>query len=280
MSVAQLRAMGLDCYAVRRRVVGGYLHPLYRKVYAVGHRSLSMRGMYRAAVLACGPGAALSHRSAADLLDILAGTRRLTVTVPRSGVGPSNLQVHRSRMCNPTDFTERDGIRVTSVARTLLDLAGGVSPQELARAVDRSERLGFFDLGAVEEVLGRARGRRGAAALREAIAAWKPRYTRSELEERFQELLTTARLPAPEVNVLLWGEKAQHEVDALWPTHRLVVQLDGFAYHRTRADRERDASTDADLELAGFRVVRLTWDEVTVHPHRTVRRLRVIGAGK
>jgi very-short-patch-repair endonuclease len=173
------------------------------------------------------------------------------------------------------DITERDGIPVTTVARTLLDLAGIASRRELARAVDTAERLQLFDLASVEEGLSRARGRRGAAALREAIAGWRPRDTRSELEDRFAELLASTGLPEPRLNVLVWGEADQHEVDAFWPSDRLVVQLDGFAYHRTRRDRERDAATDADLDLAGFRVLRLTWDDVTAHGGRTVRRLRL-----
>jgi very-short-patch-repair endonuclease len=94
------------------------------------------------------------------------------------------------------------------------------------------------------------------------------------LEDRFVELVERANLPFPRLNVLVDGERLQHEVDAFWPSQRLVVQLDGFAYHRTRRDRERDAGTDADLELAGFRVLRLTWDDVTLHRARTVRRLR------
>jgi very-short-patch-repair endonuclease len=179
----------------------------------------------------------------------------------------------------PRDFTQRNGIQVTTVARTLLDPAGVVSRRELARAVDTAERLELFDLTAVEDVLARARGRRGAAALRGAVAEWRPRQTRSELEDRFQELLATTELPRPRFNALLGGDRADHEVDAFWPSQRLVVQLDGFAYHRTRRDRERDAATDADLELAGLRVVRLTWDEITRHPDRTVRRLAVIFAG-
>ena len=183
-------------------------------------------------------------------------------------------------MFHPQDFTERDGIPVTTVARTLLDLAGVVSRRELARAVDTAERLALFDLTVVESLLARARGRRGAAALRRAIAGWQPRHTRSELEDRFAELVARSALPLPDLNVLLDGHSAQHEVDAFWPSERFVVQLDGFAYHRTRRDRERDAATDADLELAGLRVVRLTWDEVTRHADRTVRRLDVILGGR
>jgi hypothetical protein len=183
-------------------------------------------------------------------------------------------------MLDPRDFTRCDGIPVTTVARTLLDLAGVASARELARAVDTAERLDRFDLGTVEDLLARARGRRGAAALRRAIAGWQRRHTRSELEDRFTELVAGSALPPPNLNVLLDGEQSHHEVDAFWPLQRLVVQLDGFAYHRTRRDRERDAAMDADLELAGLRVVRLTWDEVTRHRDRTVRRLAVIFAGR
>lgn len=146
--------------------------------------------------------------------------------------------------------------------------------RDLARAVDRAERLELFDLSAVEDVLGRARGRRGAAALRHAVAAWRPSHTLSELEDRFLELVAGAALPRPLTNVLLDGESGTHEVDAFWPEHRLVVQLDGFAFHRTRRDRERDAAADADLELAGHIVKRLTWDDVVVRSDATERRLR------
>jgi very-short-patch-repair endonuclease len=146
--------------------------------------------------------------------------------------------------------------------------------------VDAAERLDLFDLTAVEDVLARGRGRRGTAALRRAVGDWRPRHTRSELEDRFQELIAATELPRPRFNALLDGEGAQHEVDAFWASQRLVVQLDGFAFHRTRRDRERDASTDADLELAGLRVVRLTWDDVTRHADRTVRRLVFILGGR
>ena len=203
----------------------------------------------------------------------------MTITIPRHRAGPCKVKAHQSRLLGCANVTERDGIPVTTMARTLLDLAGIASARELARAVDTAERLDLFDLTAVEDVLARARGRRGAAALRRAIAGWQPRHTRSELEDRFQELLATTGLPWPRFNVQLDGEQSQHEVDAVWPSQRLVVQLDGFAFHRTRRDRERDAAADADLELAGLRVVRLTWDDVTRHADRTLRRLAVIFGG-
>jgi very-short-patch-repair endonuclease len=281
VSNGQLRGLGLDREAVRRRVASGYLHRVHHGVFAVGHRSLTLHGSYAAAVLAGGPRAALSHRAAADLWQLGALVGRITITVPHDRGGlPTALRIHRSRMFHPGDFTQRHGIPVTTVARTLLDLAGVASRRELARVVDTAERLELFDLTAVEGVLARARGRRGAAALRCAIAGWQPRHTRSELEDRFAELVARSALPPPDLNVLLDGELSQHEVDAFWPSQRLAVQLDGFAFHRTRRDRERDAATDADLELAGLRVVRLTWDEVTRHADRTLRRLAVIFGGR
>lgn len=234
---------------------------------------MTLRGRYLAAVLACGPSAALSHRSAANLWGIRPGSARIEVTVPRGRVGPPGLRAHRSRNHDPAEFTVLDEIRTTTVARTLLDLAAIVPERDLARAVDRAERLERFDLGAVERILSRPNGRRGAARLRRSIAAWQRLYTRSELEDRHVELVRAAGLTAPRLNARLHGDQRAHEVDAFWPSHGLVVQLDGFAYHRTRRDRERDAAADADLELAGYRVLRLTWDDVAVHHGRTARRL-------
>jgi hypothetical protein len=176
------------------------------------------------------------------------------------------------------DFTVEDGIPVTSVARTLLDLSAVVKAPDLAVAIDRAERLQIFDLGAVVEVLDRAQGRRGASSLRRAIAAYEPSTQKSMLERRFKELLQNAPdIPSPFFNAAVEGEQGTHEVDAFWPARRLAIQVDGFEFHRTRRDRERDAASDTDLELAGQRVMRLTWDDVAVHGERTLRRVRLAG---
>ena len=181
-------------------------------------------------------------------------------------------------MLAPHDVTDLDGIPVTSVARTLLDLGAVVRPLDLDKAIDRAERLRIFDLTAVVEVLDRAKGRRGAQALRQAIAAYEPSTQKSELERRFKELLESAGdISRPIFNALIDGETGTHEVDAYWPEQELAVQLDGFEFHRTRRDRERDAASDADLELAGQRVMRFTWDDATVHGKRTLRRLQARG---
>lgn len=186
--------------------------------------------------------------------------------------------MYRTRMVDPVDFTVRDGIPVTTVARTLLDLAAVLKPPDLIVAIDRAERLGIFDLTAVLDVLGRARGRKGAGALRRAVAAYEHSTQKSKLERRFKRLLKTMPdIPSPAFNALVEGETGAHEVDAFWEAERLAVQVDGFEFHRTRRDRERDAASDADLELAGMRVIRFTWDDVNEHGNRTLRRLALAG---
>ena len=245
-------------------------------MYAVSQSPLSMRGRYLAAVMACGPRAALSYRSAADLRRIRPSSGPIEVSVPEVSRELTGVRVHRTRMLDPQDFTVVDGIPVTSVARTLLDLAAVLSPADLEVAIDRAERSGLFDLNAVVDVLERARGKKGASALKRVVAAYESSTQRSELERSFKQLLNPASdIPSPFFNALTDGETGTHEVDALWENHKLAVQLDGFAFHRTRRDREKDALSDADLELAGHRVMRLTWDDVTVNGERTLRRLRL-----
>jgi hypothetical protein len=277
VSTNQLRGLGLDRSWVRRRVEGGLLHKVHVGVYAVGRPGLSLRGRYLAGVLAGGPGTVLSYRAGAELWGLRPNSAgRVEITVPRGRAGPAGVTVHRTRVLAPQDVTVRDGIPVTSVARTLLDLAAVLKPSDLEVAVDRAERLGLFDLNAVVDVLNRANGRKGAKTLRSVVAAYRISTQKSVLEVDFKELIASApRIRTPIFNALIDGETGTHEVDAYWPAERLAVQLDSFAFHRTRRDREKDAASDADLELAGERVTRLTWDDVHVHGGRTLRRLEL-----
>lgn len=268
-----LHGLGLDRQAIVRRVRAGWLHPVHPGVYSVGHASPSLLGRYLAAVRACGPHAMLSHRTAAALWGLRPSSSRTEVTAPRSRAGVPGIKVYRSRMLEPQDRATREAIPVTSVARTLLDLASVVPAHHLAKALDRAERSRLSDLNQLEEVLERARGKPGAKLLGEAINAWRPRYTKSELENRFAALVTDAGLAKPRLNTLVDGERREHEVDAYWPEHRLVVQVDSFTFHRTRRDKEHDAASDADLELADLRVLRLSEDDLTVRSRATVRRL-------
>jgi hypothetical protein len=241
----QLAQLGLDKFAIRRRVLAGTLHQLHGgRVYAVGLNRLSKSGAYLAAVMAVGRGAVLSHRSAADLWGLRPSSSGTDVTVPRGRHRVDGLRVHHSRALEPHDCAVKDGIPVTSVARTLLDLSAVVRPSDLEVAIDRAERLGLLDLTAVVEVLQRATGRKGTRALRSTVQAYRLSTQKSELERRLKTLLETATdIRTPTFNAVVQGATTTHEVDAYWPTHHLAIQVDGFEFHRTRRDRERDAET-------------------------------------
>jgi len=151
----------------------------------------------------------------------------------------------------------------TSVARTLFDLAEVVDGRRLARAFERAERLRLFDLNAIERQLERGRGRRGLKVIEPLLVAALPSPdTRSDFEQDFLDLCRDAGLPPPEVNVIV----ETYEVDALWRDDRLVVELDSLEYHRTRAAFERDRARDTALQLAGYRVLRVTWRQLRDAP--------------
>lgn len=164
--------------------------------------------------------------------------------------------MHRPRRLDQDDCTALDGVPVTTVARTLLDLAEVVGLADLDRATEQAERIGIFDLDQMNRLLGRSRGRRGLRPLRVVLARQAPETmsARSELERAFLRLCREGSIPVPSINIWIEG----YEVDAAWPRARLVVELDGFEYHRTRAAFERDRLRDAQLQAAGFSVIRLT----------------------
>lgn len=272
VSLAQLRALGLSSSAVRSRVATGRLHRLHRGVFAVGRRNVTLRGRWLAAVLGCGPGAVLSHRSALELYGAAKPSRRLpSVTVPGVRRKREGIRLHRSSTLTLEDITVVDAVPCTSVARTLIDFVDVARPRELARAVEELERTGLFDGNAVDRVLRKANGRRGAGRLRAALAEWtSPAFTRSEAERRALALIEAAALPRPNVNTFVAG----HEVDLYWPEHRLAVEIDGYAFHSTRQAFERDASRDADLDDAGLRVRRITWRQLDREPEAVVDRMR------
>jgi hypothetical protein len=170
------------------------------------------------------------------------------------------------------------GIPCTSLARTLLDFAAVASPRELQYLVTQAEVLRIFDLSAVQEVIGRSRGRRGVARLRRAVAAHDPRSerTRGELERRFLALCARAELPPPEVNAPLVLDGLQMEADFLWRDARLIVEADGREFHDTVGAFEADRRRDQRLVQAGWRVIRCTWRQVVDEPAQLARTLRVL----
>lgn len=279
VSHRQLIQLGFGRAAIQRRVRAGRLHALHRGVYAAGHPHVTVRGRWIAALMAIGSGAVLSHRSAAavwDLRDGLGG--KVDVTAPGRGRRPRpGIARHQVRELADEDVARRDGLPVTSVARTLLDLGDALHPAQLARTFERADQLRILDFDAVERLLTRAVGRRGAPVLAKlTVGERAPSIdTRSVLERRFVALCRDGGLPAPALNVTVAG----YEVDAVWFADRLVVELDGYRFHRSRRTFEADRVRDATLQLAGFKVLRVTHRRLEGESRNVLEMLRsAIGA--
>jgi very-short-patch-repair endonuclease len=261
---AQLLDAGIGPHGVDRRTAAGWLHRVHKGVFAVGHPGLTDRGRWTAAVLAGGPEAVLSHRSAAALWGLRPNVSFVEVTVPgRRRRGPAGVVAHAGAL-DARETVVVDGIRVTTVARTLLDLAEILPVREVVAAIDRATARRLFDADAIRATVARATGRRGLKGLRAALLVTRPQdvLTRSELERRALRLIRAARLPRPEVNAQLLG----HEVDLLWRDRRLAVELDGRRTHDTPNAFESDRRRDADRMARGWRVLRLTWRQVVNDP--------------
>lgn len=268
----QLLVLGLSHGSIVARTGGGYLHPVHRGVYAVGHVALTVRARWLAAVLACGSGAALSHRSAAALHGI--GRPCLPIEVVRSGGGcpPPGLLVHRSRTLAPAHVSETHGIRVTSPARTLVDLAGVLTIRGLEDAYANVRRRRLASPADVFAVLASAGKAKGVARLRSMVGQETAGLvlTRSELEARFLRLCREAALPVPEVNVTVgW-----RVVDFLWREAALIVELDGAEYHHHRVFE--DQQRDLEHLVNGFRTIRVSHRTLELDGPRLVARIRTI----
>jgi len=267
VTLAELHADGFGRSAITRAVAAGRLHRLAPGVYAVGHRALGADGRRLAAVLACGPLAVLDAASAAAQWGLADHPlARVDVAVPSAAgrTAPAGVRLHRRPGLRTDECGRLGAVPVTSLPRTLLDLAAVARPGALAAAVDRAEELRVLDAGAVETALARHAGRRGAPALRAALTAHTERgltLTRSELERRFLALCADHGLPRPRANVPLAGL----EVDFLFPGG-LVVEADGRRHHEGRLAFERDRERDATLLVAGHRVLRLTHRRIVREP--------------
>ena len=276
VSTVQLRAAGLGRGAIEHRVRKGRLHRVHRGVYAVGHPRLTLRGRLWAAVLACGgpDAAALSHRSAAALWDLLPPpSGPVDVTSRRRSASTARLRVHRGNTL--AEVADHDGLPLTTVARTLIDLADVLAPHALERTVHRAAPPRLLDTSALKHP-----GRPSVTGALATLAHDEPDVTRSELEERFLALVAKSRLPRPEVNANLFlGVQDDHparEVDFLWRPQRLVAETDGIATHLTPEAFHRDRERDAALLTAGYRVVRFTYRQVTRQPAAVAATLRAL----
>jgi putative AbiEi antitoxin of type IV toxin-antitoxin system/uncharacterized protein DUF559 len=256
VTLRQLLAFGFTRVAVRRRLSAGRLHPIHPGVYAVGHPRLTVKGLFIAAVHYGGEGALLSHRSAAELWGLISPSSLVDVTIASHRRRRGNVVWHEARTLHSDDRATKDGIPVTSVARTLLDVAEVLSKPRLERVLEDAERLRLFDLRKLQELLSRSPGRRGVKPLRAVLQSQSGSVpmTRSELERAFLDFCDEVGLPRPAPNVWVEG----FEVDGVWPDAALIVELDSFEFHRTRAAFERDRARDTKLQVAGYRVVRVT----------------------
>lgn len=215
-----------------------------------------------AAVLACGAGAHLSHRSAAAVWRLLprdaAGAVHVTVAGRDRGHRPG-VVVHRVPVLERSEVTHVDWIPITAPARTLFDLASVVVGRDLEQAVAQAEKQRLTSRSELMSLVARHAKRRGIRALRDLLGhGGEPALARSEAEERFLALIRKARLPVPNVNTRIAG----HEVDFLWRRERLVVEVDGYAFHSSRVAFERDRRRDVNLSAKGFRVIHVTWDQL------------------
>jgi very-short-patch-repair endonuclease len=192
------------------------------------------------------------------------------VTTGRGRAGHEGITLHRTRGLHPDDVTELERIPVTSVHRTLLDVAEVVPQRRLRRALDQAVKLELFDLRALERLLARSRGRRGVKPLTELLAErGVPEDWRSEFERLLPEICRAAGLPVPAMNVTVAG----YVVDAFFAPD-VVVELDSYAWHRTRDELERDSEQLTALQLAEYRVLRFTWRQLTTEPERVVASIR------
>jgi very-short-patch-repair endonuclease len=252
VSAAQLVEAGISKDATFHRLRVGRLHRVHRGVYAVGHLRLSNDGRWMAAVLACGDGAVISHRSAAALWALLPTTGEvIDVTIGHGARRRRRhgIRIHRSRTLTSDLSTLHRGIPVTTPARTIADLRRVVPPERLRRAIREAEVLGF-DLGESGE----------------------PEFTRSELEHLFLRLCRRHRVPMPTPNAPV----GRFTADFLWQERSLIVETEGYRYHRGRQAFEDDRERDIELRMRGYEIVRLSYRQVLDDPARIASMLRTL----
>jgi hypothetical protein len=265
----QLREAGVSQATISAWVSTGYLHRVLPRVYAVGHIAAGPEADLAAALLFAGPGAMLSHATAAwwwGLLDRQPSF--IDISTPKRCESPnSRINVHSRRKLERTWHRR---LPLTTVAQTLIDFASEAPPGRLKRVLAEADYRRLLDVVALQRLAGR--GRPGSGALRQALEAHRPDLarTRSELEQRFVELCIRGHIPPPELNVTVCGLM----VDALWRDQRLIVELDGRAAHGTQAQLARDHERDLRLRAAGFRVLRYSWRQVTRAPALVLADLR------
>jgi very-short-patch-repair endonuclease len=281
----ELVAAGLGKDAIGHRLRTGRLFPMHRGVYLLGHTAAPPLAWESAAILACGHGALVSHESAGHLWELLPRPRPsrrrphelserhdVDVTIAGRDCGQRpGIRLHRVAAFDTRDARTIHGIPITAPARTILDLAPHLKARELEQAVAEGYARGLVSRSGLAAQLARYPHRRGSRRLRRIIEGdAAPARTRSVAEERVLELVRAAGLPPPEANARV----GPYEVDFVWRDRRLIVEVDGYAFHSTRPKFERDRERDASLVNQGWRVIRVTWRQVRDRPEKTVALLR------
>ena len=271
VATRQLDALGYSKSSVAKAAKVGRLHRVHRGVYVVGQRSRTWHGRCMAAILASYPSVA-SHLSAAWLWGLLRSrpeTIHVTCRSPRPG--KRLFVVHHADLAR-SDLARRDRIPVTSLSRTILDVAVTSRARTVRRHIQVAEDLQLFDLREMQDLLGRTKGHRGQAKVRAALELYdeKPVFTRSGLERRFLEVVREAGLPEPSMNFFVEG----FEIDAYWADHRFGVELDVYETHGSRLSFEEDRERDDALLLAGIETTRVTGPRLDREPGAVVDSIR------
>jgi very-short-patch-repair endonuclease len=272
VSREQLLAAGQTPRVIRRAVEAGRLRPVFRGVYAVGHLALRREGWWMAALLACGEGAALSHRTAAMVWGLQTGPTLPIDVATSTDHGRKHRQITTHRMLlAPLDALLRDNLRLTTPSRTIVDLATRLKGRALRDAVERAQDLRRFDPDDIRDTLARAPRRPGTRRLEDLITVMAPDKdnARSHLERMFLALTRKARLPKPASNLEIAGRSR----DFAWPDQRLVVETDGYRYHSSRQAKRRDNRRDRQLTALGWRPVRFTYEEIAFEPAEVAKEL-------
>ncbi len=276
VSLHDCRSCGLSDSGVHKRVEAGELHRKYPGVYAFGRPDLTANGRRMAAVKACGPGALVSHASGAALRQMRrSNASYIDVTIPagRPIRRLKGIRCHRAALA-PQDISKVEGIPTTSVSRTLLDLATQISYEGLESAANEAEVLKIFDLREMEDLLGRSNGRRGIRRLRHVLEHGDisgENQSKSDLERLFARICAQYSLPSPSINrwILLGDE--YHQVDFLWRSKKVVIEVDSRRYHRTGWKLARDARRDELLPRHGYLHARIPEDLLTESPFDAVQ---------
>jgi very-short-patch-repair endonuclease len=282
VSRQQLLELGMGRRAIVRRLEQGRLHEVHRGVYVVGVRRISSRGRWMAAVLACGPAALLSHRSAARLWGLMSpASERVDVTRPDRRVRRDGIVSHRA-LVPDDERSVADGISVTSPFRTVFDLAAVLDLRGLERASHEAEVRGLRDRVSLPMLLERYPGRRGSRNLRALLEEPEPvGFTRNDFEEAPVAVVDAHGLSRPRMNADLALRGRFFQIDALWERERVALELDSRSVHGTGKSFESDRQRDRILVAEGWRTMHVTWRQLRDEPDEVVADLRMaLGQGR